>query len=135
MKIIPKCFNFIFTKCILLHSILNGVDCTHVINTFRFCFLWDYNLHMKLVNLELEVLLQYCQLFKYYHLPYVSFMFQTQSKVLKKRTQQHHNSVLLINGQYVLIFLFQIWATRSVPKYKIWTSILSLWTFWFLNQS
>lgn len=84
MKIIPKCFNFIFTKCILLHSNLNGVDCTHVINTFRFCFLWDYNLHMKLVNLELEVLLQYCQLSKYYHLPYVSFMFQTQSKVLKK---------------------------------------------------
>lgn len=61
-------------------------------------------------------------------------MFQTQLIVLKKRTHQHHNSVPLINGQYALIFLFQIWAMKSVSKYKVWTSILSLWTFWFLNQ-
>lgn len=92
MKIIAKWFDFIFTKSILLHSNLNGVDCTHAINTFRFCFLWDYNLQMKLVNLKLEVLLQYCQLSKYCHLPYISFMFQTQLIVLKKRTHQHHNS-------------------------------------------
>lgn len=73
---------------------------------------------MKLVNLKLEVLLQYCQLSKYCHLPYVSFMFQTQLIVLKKRTHQHHNSVPLINGQYALIFLFQIWPRNLFQNTK-----------------